>query len=183
MAKRILMLLAAMFLLMPLSIAPANAANVHLRGGANAEPSFNDTGLSLSGSGALSGLGNGDVLVTLSATADVTSSCTNQGGNQAPGQNPAPITVTGSVSIPASEVKNGTTSFSVATVAPAAVIPGAPDCPNANWVESIDDLAFTSITLTVEQPPGTVVLTVTCAVSDPTSDGTVSRNDVTCTSG
>jgi len=37
---------------------PASAASVHLKGGANAEPSFLDTGLSLTASGKLAGLGN-----------------------------------------------------------------------------------------------------------------------------
>jgi hypothetical protein len=55
----------------------------------------------LEASGALSGLGNGDVLVSITAEADVTATCTNPAGaNQPPGQNPAPITVAGCVSIP-----------------------------------------------------------------------------------
>lgn len=48
---------------------PAPSASVHLKGGKNAQPSFTDLGLQLNASGALSGLGNGDVLVTLDATA------------------------------------------------------------------------------------------------------------------
>jgi hypothetical protein len=116
----------------------------------------------------------------MSASADVTSTCTNQGGNQAPGQNPAPLTVTGSQTIPQDQIKNGTTPFNVTTLAPAAVIPGAPDCPNQNWTERIDDLAFTSAIITVEQPPGTTVLTVTCTIDPPSSDGGVPRADVTC---
>lgn len=159
---------------------PMNAGRVHLKGGANAEPSFFDGGLALSGSGELAGLGNGDVLVTLNATANVAATCTNQGSHQAPGQNPAPISVTGSQAIPEGEVKNGTTPFSVATVPPDPVIPGARDCPNTNWTELIENLLFTSATITVEQPVGTVVLVVSCSFSPPTSDGAVPKQDVSC---
>lgn len=164
--------------------APALAANVHLKGGKNAEPSFFDGGLTLNGSGDIAGLGNGDVLVTISASADVTSSCINPGNGEhrPPGQNPAPITVTGSQAIPEEELKNGSTPFSVTTVAPSSTIAGAPDCPNSSWTETIEDLAFTSAVITVDQPVGTTVLTVTCTFSPPTSDGAVPGNTVTCTS-
>jgi len=91
------------------------AASVHLKGGANSEPNFVDRGLTLNSAGSLAGLGNEDLLVTLSATAAATSTCTNQGGNQAPGQNPAEVTVSGSQSIPASEIKNGNVAFNVTT--------------------------------------------------------------------
>jgi hypothetical protein len=158
----------------------ADAASVHLKGGRNAEPAFTDQGLSLSASGDLAGLGGGDVVVSMDATANVTSTCTNQGGNQAPGQNPAPITVSGATRIPASEIKNGNTPFAVDTVPPPAVIAGAPDCPNSNWTERIEDLAFTSAVIVVEQPEGTTVLTVTCSFSPPTSDGAVPAGTVTC---
>jgi hypothetical protein len=164
-----------------LAAGPALAASPHLKGGANAEPTFTDGGLTLAASGELAGLGNADVLVTLTAQANVASTCTNQGGNQAPGQNPAPITVTGSQAIPASEIKNGNTPFAVVTVAPNPIIAGAPDCPNTNWTERIDDLAFTSAVITVEQPPGTLVLTVTCQFATPTANGPVPGSNVTCT--
>ncbi len=156
-------------------------SSVHLKGGKNAEPAFTDNGLTLTASGELSGLGNGDVLVTMTAEADVTSTCTNQGGNQAPGQNPAPITVEGSLAIPEEEVKNGNTPFEVITLEPETIIPGAPDCPNTNWTEEIDDLAFTSAIITVEQPTGTTVLTVECTIDPPSADGSISKGDVTCT--
>jgi len=157
-----------------------SAASVHLKGGANSEPTFIDNGLSLSTAGALAGLGNEDLVVTLTATANATATCTNQGGNQAPGQNPAPVTVSGSQSIPASEIKNGNVDFSVTTQGPVTPIPGAPGCPNPNWREDITDLAFTSATITVEQPAGTLVLTVSCTFSAPTSNGAVSKQDVVC---
>ncbi len=179
--QRRTVLLTVVIMMVATFAAPATAASVHLKGGRNAEPAFTDGGLTLTADGALSGLGNGDVVVTIEATADVTSTCTNQGGNQAPGQNPAPLTVLGSVAIPEEEVKNGNTPFSVTTIAPDPIIPGAPDCPNPNWTETIEDLAFTSATITVEQPAGTVVLVVECTIDPPTSDGSVSKSDVTCT--
>jgi hypothetical protein len=45
----------------------AVASSVHLKGGPNAEPSFTDLVKILEASGALSGLGNGDVLISLTA--------------------------------------------------------------------------------------------------------------------
>ena len=182
MIRRTLAVAVASMAALALVASAASASSVHLKGGANAEPSFLDNGLTLSASGELSGLGNGDVLVTLTAQADVTSTCTNQGGNQAPGQNPAPLTVTGSQAIPASEIKNGTTPFSVVTVVSDPIIAGAPDCPNPNWTETIEDLAFSSAVITVEQPPGTTVLTVTCSINPASADGSVPRADVSCTS-
>jgi hypothetical protein len=162
---------------------PAMAQNVHLKGGANAEPSFIDNGLTLSASGALAGLGSGDVLIALTATGQPTATCTNPAGaTQPPGQNPAEVVLTGTQAIPEGEIKNGNVSFSVMTAAPVSPIPGAPDCPNPRWTETITDVAFTSATITVEQPPGTVVLTVSCTFSSPTTNGAVPGGNVTCTS-
>ena len=180
MLRRVLFVAAAVTAVVTLGANAALASSVHLKGGRNAEPAFTDNVLTLAADGELSGLGNGDVLVTLTATADVTATCTNNGGTQAPGQNPAPITVSGSEAIPEDEIKNGTTPFSVETEAPVTPIPGAPECPNPNWTEDITDLAFTSATITVEQPPGTLVLTVTCQFGTPTANGPVPGSNVTC---
>lgn len=156
------------------------ASSVHLKGGANAAPAFTDNGLTLTASGALSGLGFGNVVVNVSATANPTAVCSNNGGNAAPGQNPASVTVTGSIGIPASAIKNGNATFALTTNPPVTPIVGAPDCPNTNWTENITDMSFTSATYTVFQP--TLVLTVTCTFKSPTTNGSVPSSNVTCVS-
>jgi len=146
---RKILAIAVLFALATLFPTPVFASSVHLKGD-HSKPALTDNGLTLTGSGELAGLGFGDVLVNLSAVANPTGTCGNPGGNtfQAPGQNPAPVTVTGSVSIPGSEVKNGNTPFSVRTNSPTTPIPGAPDCPNSSWTEIIADMSFTSAVIT-----------------------------------
>jgi hypothetical protein len=130
----------------------AVASNVHFK--AKSGPTFADQGLVLNATGGLTGLGNGDVLITLTASGQPTSTCTNpSGANQPPGHNPAVVQVGGQQAIPASEVKNGNVSFNVTTQAPQTPIPGAPDCPGPKWTETITDVSFSgfSATITVRQ--------------------------------
>lgn len=178
-SKRVIMA-AALLLLLGTT---AYASNVHLKP-PSSSPSFIDNGLTLSASAALAGLGNADLTILLSATANPTATCTNpSGANKPPGQNPASVTVTGSTSVPASAIKNGTVAFTVTTSPPTPnPIPGAPGCPGSNWTETITDLSFTTASITVEQPAPTVVLTVSCVFSPATKDGPVDSRTVSCTS-
>lgn len=137
----------------------ALAANVHFKNG----PTFTDQGTTLQATGALAGLGNKDVTITLTAmgtASDIT--CTNKGGNVAPGQNKPRVTTIGQQSIPVTEVKNGNVSFDVSTAQPFVTAKQA-GCPNNNWTATVNDVEFTSATITVTQA-GKVVLKETFAL-------------------
>jgi hypothetical protein len=171
--------------------AAALAGNAHLKGGVKPNPKFTDNGLTLTAEVAYAGLGNFTTQQDVAATANPTSDCVNPGSGEhrPPGQNPAEAVVTGSTTVPASDIKNGNVTITTVTNAPVSPIAGAPDCPNSSWTENITDMAFTSATITVFQDsnangvfePGELVLTVTCTFSPPTSDGLVPASGYTCT--
>jgi hypothetical protein len=140
------------------------------------------------------GLGNFDTLQSVDATANPTAVCINRsskdGKDQQPaGQNPAPVTFTGSTAVPKGDIKNGNVTISTTTDPPVTPIPGAPGCPNPSWTENITDMAFTSAKITVFQDSnangtfeaGELVLTVNCTFSSPTSDGLVPESNFSCT--
>jgi hypothetical protein len=132
----------------------AYAASVHFKGG---NPTFTDNGVTLSSAFCLSGLGNADVTATITATGKGTAACTNQGGNEAPGQNKIPLTLAGSQTIAASDIKNGNVCFNVTTAGPQQPTASQAGCPNNNWSARITDVAFSSATVTISQG-GHVVL-------------------------
>ena len=167
----------------------AIAASPHFKG--RTPIAFTDDGLTLSGRASYAGLGNFDSLQVLTATGNTVSTCTNNGGNQAPGQNPAPVTLVGATPIEADDIKNGNVTISSTTDPPVTPIPGSPGCPNPGWTEDINDVAFTSATIRLfqDQTPAsgefgrweTLVLTASCTFSPPTSNGGVPSSGFTCT--
>jgi hypothetical protein len=130
------------------------AASVHFKGG---PPTFSDEGTTLKTCFSLSGLGNGDVTITVTTTGSATTLCTNQGGNTAPGQNKTPVKPSGQTTIPSTEIKNGNLSTCVTTTPPPAPTAVQAGCPNSNWTTSLTDVEFATATLTVVQGGKTVL--------------------------
>lgn len=166
----------------------ATAASPHFKG--RSPISFTDDGLTLTAKASYAGLGNFDSLQVLTATGNTVSTCTTpSGSNEAPGQNPAPVTLVGSTPVPAGDIKNGNVTITTSTAAPTSPVPGSPGCPNSSWTETITDVAFTSATLQLWQDQNasdgqfgrweTLVLTATCTFNPPTSNGNVTS--FTCT--
>jgi hypothetical protein len=131
----------------------ALAANVHFK----RDPSFTDQGQTLTSTISLTGLGNGDVTITLQVTGGATYTLYNPAGGFVPGQNKIPISATTTVVVPSKQVKNGNLTVTLTTAAPAA--PPAKDlgAPNNKWTAEIDDVLFSTATITVVQG-GNVVL-------------------------
>lgn len=123
------------------------AANPHYK----KAPVFSENGTQATATGSITGLGNGAVIITLDfPNARGTTICTNPGGNEAAGQNPAtPANASGSQFFPGT--KNGNLSFIVTTAVPAPPTPQAAGCPNGNWSARFDDITFGCGTLTVQQ--------------------------------
>jgi hypothetical protein len=148
------------------------AASPHFKKGG--EPTCTITSTSASSASVtctatLAGLGNADVLVTTSVSGTAVYQCQNNGGGVAPGQNKVPVgPATSTTSIPASQIKNGNLSFTTnpAVLTTPTTVPGAvAGCPNPNWTGVNPVLTVTTISLKIEQPPGTVIFS--CSASDP----------------
>jgi hypothetical protein len=166
----------------------ATAASPHFKG--RNPIAFTDDGTTLTAKASYAGLGNFDSLQVLTATGNTVSTCTTpSGSNEAPGQNPAPVTLVGATPVPAGDIKNGNVTIMTTTDLPTSPVPGAPGCPNSSWTETITDVSFTSATIRLFQDQNagtgefgaweTLVLTASCTFNPATSNGTVTS--FTCT--
>jgi len=154
----------------------AVAANVHFK---RPLPTFTkNADFSVTASGInLTGLGNGDLRIIISATGTATAKCQNPGGSsKVPGQNPVAVTASGVVDVPATSFPNGNVlGLSVSTEDVPTPTPAQAGCPNDSWTVVDLSVTYTSATLTVFQDangqngifdaPGTQVLTQTFTFS------------------
>lgn len=127
----------------------ALAANAQFKHGG--DPTLTDNGSTLSLNAAMTGLGNGNLVVDVEWTGTtVNNTCTSPGGNVAPGQNPA-TPVSGSASANIRPDKNGNVQISLTTTAPTITAASA-GCPNKNWRASYTDVVFFTAHVTIAQP-------------------------------
>jgi hypothetical protein len=175
--RRILTILAGVIAAAALITASAIAASPHFKHGGSPTCTISGTtSKSTTCTASLTGLGNADVVVTTSTSGFAVYQCQNNGGQIAPGQNKVLVgPATSTTSIPADQIKNGNLTFTTnpaVLTAPSTATAAQAGCPNNNWTGVNPVLTLTSITLTIEQPPGTVLFT--CTASNPNGlSGTV----------
>ena len=106
---------------------------------------------SLIAQGTMTGLGEQDVRVVLEASGLPDVTCTNQGGNQSPGQNPPKISISGEQLLFGFDLtrKNGKSPFGVETDAPPVLDAVEFGCPNENWSARIDFIHWEQATIRV----------------------------------
>jgi hypothetical protein len=139
-SRRLLAVVAALGIL-GLTAAVAIAGNAHFVGTPTCtQDQAGTANATVTCSGKIAGLGSEKTVVTV--TANGTTICTNRGENNPPGQ----TRTSGSQVFP--RVRNGQITFSVTTQ------PARRQCPDKMRAST----TFTSATILVEQPPGTVVL-------------------------
>ncbi|HEY3260187.1 MAG TPA: hypothetical protein VGJ95_07945 [Pseudonocardiaceae bacterium] len=179
---RAIVALGALFFVGVLSVPSASATSPHFKKGGEPTCTITSTSApsaSTSCTATLAGLGNADVRVVLTVSGSAVYQCQNGGGNLAVGQNKVLVgpAVT-PVIFPASAIKNGNLSFTVANTltAPATVSGADAGCPNPNWTGVRPVLKITDISLVIEQPVGTVIFT--CTASD--QDGLTSPVALAC---
>jgi hypothetical protein len=156
----------------------AIASSVHFKKGGTPTCTISGGGTSSTSTtctGSIAGLGGGDVTINTTVQGFAVYTCTNQGGNAAPGQNQVQVgPSTTPTNISGNEIKNGNLTFTTqpAALAASETVTGAQaGCPNNNWTGTNPQLTLTSITLQIYQGGQ---LLFTCTASNNTGlSGTV----------
>jgi len=132
----------AVVLALLLTISATLAQSGHFLTGGGKAPTCVDQGTTLACTATVAGLGGTtfEIVVVADGIASVT--CTNPGGNVAPGQNFS-FSASGSTGqLPTT--RNGRDTRTVSTTAPTAP---ANSCPNDQWTASVTDVSFTNVRL------------------------------------
>lgn len=158
-----LMLFTALLFVFATGLSAAQAASPHFK--KNGEPvctvTFSGYTATTTCTAVLAGLGNDDLVATVTTKGTAVYQCRNQGGNVAPGQNKVLVGPSSSeTNIPGSDIKNGNLTLSTVPVTLAAdptVSAAEAGCPNNNWIGVNPVLTVTDIYLVIEQPVGTTI--------------------------
>jgi len=153
MKKKILSILTVL-LLTTMLVSPASArGNIKLSG---VKFSLG----SLIANGFASGLGSTDVTVVLDAGGHADIVCTNNGGNDVPGQSSPKVSGIGFDTLPGNDPlrKNGKSPFGVETDDPTIVAWNVGGCPNSNWTARIDFIYWDHATISVFDTATNVLL-------------------------
>jgi hypothetical protein len=166
-------------LILLLALSSTFASAPHFKKGGEPTCTITGTGTpsrTVTCSGSITGLGNGDVTITTTISGTAVYECQNPGGNLAPGQNKVltgPSTTP--TTIPSGEIKNGNLTFSTkpnTLSAPAEVTAAQAGCPSSGWKGVNPTLTITSIELAIAQGGNTFY---DCTVSSSSGlSGTVS---------
>lgn len=162
--RPLLMLFATILLVFTAGLSAAQAASPHFKKGGEPVCTVSASG-STTCRTSLAGLGNDDLLATVTVSGFAVYQCQNQGGNVAPGQNKVLVgPVTAPTFIDKGAIKNGNltlvTNPAVLT-APKEVTGAEAGCPNSNWKGVNPKVTVTSITLVIQQPVGTEIFRCT----------------------
>lgn len=122
-------------------------------------PTVNFSGSTATATFNISGLGNVPASAQLVLTGYASYTCTNKGGNAAPGQNPAEAQSVSPIHPFSESEQNGRSTITVSgtLTAPATVNAKTAGCPNGGWTASLTSLTVTGATLYIYQPAGTVI--------------------------
>ena len=173
-SKRFLIALVAVGALATAGVAAATEGAHFTQGGS---PVCTDIGLQLECTAEIAGLGQQRVTGTISAPGAlaVNNTCTNKGGNEAPGQNPAVDFTAGGSAVGVVD-KNGRASIDATTSSPS-VSPKDAGCPNGNWKVIVGDVIFHDYTFTITQGNQTL-FTCSGTFTGGSNDG--NSNEPTC---